>query len=352
MQDKRAKEFLTKLAAGIRSAAIGERSVLIVGFSGGRDSLALLSGLAELAGAGKLPAFTLAAAHYHHNLRGAEADGDQQFCRAWCARRQIPFYTARSAQLAPGQPNLEQRARAARYAWMAELRQQLVNEGYAPVWLLTAHHQEDQAETLLLHLLRGSGGAGLCGMRAASGYLLRPLLDTPRADIMAYLTARGLCWREDASNQSTDYTRNYVRREIMPRLKKINPQINAKLAQTAHIQAAVEDLLAAVTHDKMRRAEQSSGQVKYPWAELAAEPVAIRRRLVRAMWCAVKKQNVCSLEFARVEEVLRLPQGGNLHLTGGVAAKREGTLLVMVEQSPEALALRRNKSRSGQNKQR
>ncbi len=352
MQDKRTKEFLAGLAAHIRPTLTGERPLLLVGFSGGRDSLALLAGLSELAGSGKLPAFQLAAAHYHHNLRGQASDGDQNFCRAWCARRGIPFYTARAAELAPGQPNLEQRARAARYTWLAELRQQLINEGYAPVWLLTAHHMEDQAETVLLHLLRGAGGTGLCGMRGQNGYLLRPLLDTPRAAIMAYLAARGLCWREDATNQSTDYTRNYLRREIMPRLQKINPQITGKLAQTAQMQAAAEDFLAAVTQEKLRRADIAAGRASYPWAELAAESPAIRRRLVRALWCAVKKQNVCPLEFARVEEVLSLPPGGSLHLFGGVAALRRGSLLLMAEQPEEQLSRRRAKSRSGQNKPR
>lgn len=355
MQDKRAKEFLAKLAAGISPCLAGERPLLLVGFSGGRDSLALLAGLHELnklAGAGKLPAFQLAAAHYHHNLRGQAADGDQNFCRAWCARRGIPFYTALAQGLAPGQPNLEQRARAARYAWLGEVRQKLLDEGYAPVWLVTAHHREDQAETVLLHLLRGAGGTGLCGMRGQSGCLLRPLLDTPRADIMAYLAARGLCWREDASNQSTDYTRNYLRREIMPRLKKINPQINSKLAQTARIQASAEDFLARVTQDKMRQAEVAAGVVKYPWAAFTAEPLALRRRLVRALWCAVKKQSVCPLEFARVEEVLRLSPGGTLHLAGGVAAGRRGKMLVMLEQPEDMLSRRRAQSRSGQNKPR
>ena len=169
---------------------------------------------------------------------------------------------------------------------------------------------------------------------------------------MAYLTARGLCWREDATNQSTDYTRNYLRREVMPRLKTINPQIAGKLAQTAQIQAAAEDFLAEVTQEKMRQAEAAASRVSYPWAELAAAPLALRRRLVRALWCAVKQASVCPLEFARVEEVLHLPPGGSLHLAGGVAALRRGKMLIMLEQGAEALARRRAQSRSGQNKPR
>ena len=350
MAGEHTAEFLDRLQAELLPYLDAPRPLLLAGFSGGRDSLALLWGLHLLTQGGLQGRFRLAAAHFNHNLRGAEAAADEDFCRDFCAGHGIEFFTATAAGLAPGMPNMEQQARAARYNWFAELRRDLSAAGYTP-FLLTAHHLEDQAETVLLHLLRGSGGGGLAAMRRRSGWHLRPLLDCPRAEIEQVLAEAGLNWREDSSNACLEHTRNYLRAEVMPRLREINPRADTALARAAEISAAEEEFFAGLLREKMRRAEFAAGGVSYPWADFAAEPLAVRRRLVRELWLAASGRAVCPLTYTQVETVLRLSPGQSLNLSGAVWAARRGKKLLFRAPSGAELRRRQEKSRSGQRRE-
>ncbi|HDQ9214135.1 TPA: tRNA lysidine(34) synthetase TilS, partial [Pseudomonas aeruginosa] len=181
-----------------------------VAFSGGLDSTVLLHLLAQLARSEALPA--LSALHVHHGLQAA-ADGWPAHCQAVCRSLGIPLRVER-VQVAVG-GSIEQAARDARYrAFQANL-----GEGQV---LLTAQHLDDQAETLLFRLLRGAGLRGLAAMPASrplgGGRLCRPLLGVSRAELEAYAQTHRLDWVEDPSNQDPRFSRNYLRREIMPRL--------------------------------------------------------------------------------------------------------------------------------------
>lgn len=350
MPENQQGKFLTRLKAELLPHLAGENTLLLAGFSGGRDSLALLYGLHLLSKGELAGRYRLVAAHLNHNLRGAEAAADAEFCRDFCAGRGIELVTA-TAELSPDMPNLEQRARAARYGWFAGLRRQYLAAGFRP-FLLTAHHLEDQAETVLLHLLRGSGTAGLAAMRQQSGWHLRPLLACPRAEITGFVTAAGLSWREDSTNAELDHTRNLLRAKVMPRLREINPRLDSALAQTAALAQADEEHLQAVAARKMAQAELSPGQAAYAWAALQSEPLAIRRRLVRALWLAASGEAVCPLTYDQVEAVLKLRPGQSLHLSGAVRAARRGKSLRFTMPSAAELAARRAKSRGGQVKTR
>ncbi len=163
-----------------------------VALSGGADSVALLL----------LTPPPVAAVHVHHGIRGAEADRDAEFCRALCARLKIPFtvlYADVPARAGETGESLETAARAERYRLLVEFA---VANGMAGV--LTAHHADDQLETLLQHLLRGSGLRGMCGIpavrREGELLLVRPMLETPKEEILAYLTARGETYVTDSTN--------------------------------------------------------------------------------------------------------------------------------------------------------
>ncbi|HIJ96952.1 MAG TPA: tRNA lysidine(34) synthetase TilS [Desulfuromonadales bacterium] len=212
---------------------------LIVAISGGADSTALLDLLTRLPGYN----LRLVAAHLNHCLRDADSDGDQEFCHTLAERCAIPFESQRIAvkQLAEQQHlNLEDAGRQARIRFLDQLRS--IN-GAAAVVL--AHHADDQAETVLMRLLRGSGITGLSGMahRNQRGYV-RPLLDIPRSEIERYLRERGLSWREDASNRDTDFLRNRIRHQLLPVLEQYNPAIRSTLSSTAAIIGDDESLLA------------------------------------------------------------------------------------------------------------
>lgn len=321
--------------------------LLVVALSGGRDSVALLHGLVQLQKQGDFARlgldFALLAAHFNHGLRGAESDGDEAFCRDFCAQLGVEFVSFRAVGLAAA----ENSARKARYAWLWQVCDEEAAKGFKPVWLVCAHHQEDQAETVLLHLLRGSGTAGLAAMRRQNGSLLRPLLTAGRAEIDAYLQAHGLIWREDSSNAELDYTRNRLRNQLMPLLREYNPRLNAALAQTAEVAAAEADFLQECVRQKMQQATVEQGLVAYLLQDWQKEPLALRRLLVRALWQAASRNPVCALSFEQTEAVLALPLHKTMHLPGGVAVvKNHGWLRFW--RIPEAeMRRRRAKSRAG-----
>ena len=187
---------------------------VFAGVSGGADSLALLLLLAKL----RQPlGFTLSVAHLNHGLRGAAADGDEAFVRDWCLKLDIPFFSSRtdvaalSAELGIG---LEDAGRRARHALFAELSARAESSG--PVRIALAHHLDDQAETILMHLGRGSGLDGLVGISPQNGRLVRPLLGQSRRSIEQWLAGQGIEWRHDASNDEALALRNRIRHQVIP----------------------------------------------------------------------------------------------------------------------------------------
>jgi tRNA(Ile)-lysidine synthase len=202
-----------------------------IAFSGGLDSTVLLHLLATLANAESLPA--LSAIHIHHGLQ-ATADAWPQHCQSVCDALGVPLQVKRVT--VKGGASLERAARDARYAAFSSLTQ--TNDV-----LMTGQHRDDQAETLLFRLLRGAGVRGLGGMPqqrpVGQGALVRPLLDVSRAELESYAQAHQLHWIEDPSNQDRQFSRNYLRHQVMPVLTERWPQAQASMARTAvHLREA------------------------------------------------------------------------------------------------------------------
>jgi len=250
---------------------------LIVGVSGGADSVALLDLLATL------PGFPLAliVAHLNHCLRGDESDGDQQFVQQLADRYQLPCELRRVdiRQLAQQQHlSLEEAGRAARYAFFDELRTR-----HHAAAIAVAHHSDDQAETLLLRLLRGAGTTGLAAMAARNrAGIIRPLLPISRQELREHLSARGLTFREDSSNSDQAYLRNRIRHELLPLLQEYNPAITQRLSATACLLGEDETLLLHCTETTFRQlACSGSGWNALELAGLRQQPQALRLRLYR-----------------------------------------------------------------------
>ncbi len=216
-----------------RHQLLNHGKMLVLAVSGGVDSLAMLHILHTLA-----PEFEmrLHVATLDHGLRGAESAADTAFVREQAAALDLPVTAGFADVAAYAQQHklgIEAAARRVRYRFLADVAEQVGAPAVA-----TAHQQEDQAETLLLHLIRGAGLTGLRGMQPRTALpdgiaLVRPLLDTSRADLEAFLNEHGLTAREDASNADTRYTRNRVRHDVLPLLRAINPAVVANLAHTA-----------------------------------------------------------------------------------------------------------------------
>ena len=219
-------------------AGLGEGRGLLVALSGGLDSVVLLHALLRLREEFGL---RVEAAHLEHGIRGEESLCDMAFVQALCDAWQLPLSCRQiSAPALAAQKgwNLEQAARNARYAFLEETRRQRGLD-----WILTAHHGDDQAETVLLHLARGSGLGGLCGMRARTGRVLRPLLGLDRAQLAEYAARNGLSYREDSSNQDLRYARNRLRARVLPELRAINPAVAANIRRCALALQEDEDYL-------------------------------------------------------------------------------------------------------------
>lgn len=271
-------ELLSLLDRTIREHRLFQPDdTIVVAISGGADSTALLNLLT------RLPGYTLrlVAAHLNHCLRGVESDADQEFCRKMAARYSIPFRSKRvdvRKFASENRLNLEDAGRRARILFLDEICSE-----YGAGAVALAHHADDQAETILMRLLRGSGMAGLSGMayRNDRDYV-RPLLEISRSEIEQYLRRAGLSWREDASNSDTTYLRNRIRHELLPDLEKYNPAIRSSLAATASLLSDDEALLAELTEQAFTKlCRTGEGETVCSVAQLRILNPALRRRVLR-----------------------------------------------------------------------
>ena len=214
-------------------------ATVVVGLSGGADSVALVDVLSALApGRG----FTVVAAHLDHGLRAGSA-ADAAFCAELCERLGVAFATARAdvrARARREKGGTEEAARSERYAFLREVKQR-----HGATVIAVAHTLDDQAETFLLRLLRGAGSAGLGAMRPLAGDVIRPMLAATRRDVIAHLEARGLDWREDETNADLSFLRNRTRHELLPYLeRRFNPKVRQALARAASVLADEAGVLA------------------------------------------------------------------------------------------------------------
>jgi tRNA(Ile)-lysidine synthase len=311
---------------------------LIVAFSGGADSTALLDILANLPGHN----LELVVAHLNHLLRGAEADDDELFARAAAERYGCPFALARVdvAVLARQTGvSLEEAGREARYAFLRE-----VAVKHAAVAVAVGHHKGDQAETILLRLLRGAGGSGLSGMRPknSAGTIVRPLLFLRRPEIEAYLHKRGLSWREDSSNAEIRFLRNRIRHELLPYLESFNTDVEERLYRTAEALAADEEVLAAAAAGAFLRAVAVTASGADADIEaLCREPLALRKRLYRQAIEIVKGdlRRISSTHLAAIDKlVFAARPNSELVLPGGIRVIRAYRLLRFTLQREEPLS--------------
>lgn len=218
-------------------------SHLLVAVSGGRDSVVLLKLLQEAG-------YFLEAAHANFGLRGAESDEDEQFVRELCAKAGIPCHVRRfdtSAFMHEKGLSLQEAARELRYAWFDEL----LNSRNLPA-VAVAHHQDDQIETMLINLIRGTGIKGLTGMRPVNGKIIRPLLWARSAQIAAYARQHGLSWRDDSSNQKDDYLRNRIRHHLIPVLNELTGNERGGLEKSVQLIANQSNLYREFS-DKLRQ---------------------------------------------------------------------------------------------------
>lgn len=247
---------------------------MLCALSGGRDSMCLLHILLELA---PEYGFSVACAHYNHRLRDSESDRDARFAEEYCTRLGIPIYLGSGDVAAFAREKglgVEEAARKLRYAFLERTADEIGAQKIA-----TAHNAEDNAETMLLNLIRGSGLSGLGGIPPVRGRIIRPLLKTSRAEIESYLEEKGIPHVEDSTNARDDYTRNRLRHGVLPVLRELNPAFVQNISRTADILREDEEFISELALDFIRENMRKIGESAVLPAKLLEElpnPVSAR----------------------------------------------------------------------------
>ncbi|MDR0897322.1 MAG: tRNA lysidine(34) synthetase TilS [Oscillospiraceae bacterium] len=320
--------LLDRVAQTVREHALllpGEK--VLVAVSGGADSLALLGLLWSLREA---LGIAVEAAHFEHGIRGEASRADAAFVAAFCAERGIPCHVGAGdvpALAHDWHASLEDAARRARYAFFD---QTLLRIGAQKLAL--AHQLEDQAETLLLHLVHGAGLAGLSAMRMQRGNRIRPLLDVPRADLEAYLRSKGIAWREDETNRDAAHARNLLRQRVFPLLRQLNPRVAEAMARTAAQAAIAQDAL------QQGAAQALAGRVKRlpygAFCELGEAPLS-----AEALRAFADYAGLPPLSAVQTTLLAALPPGATANLPGGWRGLRTPQRLHLLSPAPQPAAL-------------
>lgn len=318
---------LRQALAAALSACDMRGKTLLVAVSGGGDSLALLYALHQAQAEFDL---RLCGAHLNHTLRGAESDADAAFVAAAFRRLEMP-YTLQRADVAAYRRahrlSLEDAARRMRYAFLADAAAR-----HAAHAVAVAHTADDQAETLLMNIIRGSGLDGLRGMQpldrltidAADLTLFRPLLGVTRAQTYAYCAALGLQPRQDASNLSLEHARNRIRLELMPLLERFNPASRDALLRLARNAAEDADYIRAQTNavwqDVARQSDADKGVIALNIRAIARQHPAVQSRILRRAVQAVKgsADGISRRNILDMRRLIDGPAGRTLHLPDGI----------------------------------
>lgn len=296
-------------------------SRVLCALSGGMDSMYLLCRLLEGAEGG---GYTVAAAHYNHNLRPA-AGGDEAFVRDWCRQRGVPLAvgsgdvaeTARREGL-----GLEECARRLRYEFLEGAADELGCDLIA-----TGHHAGDNAETVLMNLIRGCGLKGLTGIPERRGRIIRPMLTLTRDEVEGYLREHGVPHVEDESNADLAYTRNRLRREVLPLLEQLNPRAVEHIAQTAARLTQDEGELAAQGARLTAQARRASRGLAIPAGVLAQAPRPIALRAAGELLRRAGLEDRADFRAGALALAVGTDPSGELNVTGGRVYRAYGELV-------------------------
>ena len=305
--------MLNKLRAFLKEQALlspGDKVIAAV--SGGADSVAMLFALYLLRDE---LGITLEAAHFNHHLRGAESDRDEAFVTDFCGRYCIPLHLG-SGRIVSGKKGLEAAARDARYTFLRSL----------PGKVATAHTADDNAETVLMRLIRGTGLKGLGAIAPVSGNVIRPMLTVTRDDVEAFLEEYALPHVEDSSNAEDDFLRNRIRHGILPLMRAENPRIGENLSAMALLLRQDEACLQAMI------SEEQMPDV----SRLKAMEPALRRRTLERFLKAQGVREPEQIHILQAEQLLyHWSPSASMQFPSGVTIGRQYDRLVRLECAPE-----------------
>ncbi len=303
-----------------------ENEKTLVGFSGGADSTALLHILVEFLGKKRIVAF-----HLDHMLRGAESQRDEEFCRAFCHANDITFVSKQINIREYGETAIEETARRLRYEAFEE-----VATAYGCTTVSLAHHAGDNLETMLFHLCRGTGLTGLCGIppKRPLGALtvVRPLLDCTKEEIFTYLQEHSLSYVTDSTNADTDYTRNFIRHEILPKLSDIHPNAAENARRTADILRETDAHLKEEAQALLANTDEASSPIEM----LRSLPPSLRHEVLQTLYGRAGGSSLSAVQSEAVSAlILHEKTNKKVSLTGNITALLDGKMLRFLREKEE-----------------
>lgn len=305
---------------------------LLVALSGGADSVALLKLLCLQREEYDL---RITAAHLHHGIRGIQADEDARYCRELCADLNVQLIEEKidvPALARSSKQGLETAARDARYTFLRRAKARCGAD-----FIALAHHLNDQAETILMHLFRGAGPEGACGMERLSGDLYRPLLEIPKAELAQFLEKTGISWQEDCTNGVSDNPRNALRLHVLPEIEKNYPSATAAISRHGRLQQIENDLLERMMQTYIKERLESGPYGQRLRLEDTDEEAILRR--------AIRKLAGHGLSAEKTDALFALAKRtrGKLEISGSlIAEKTPGHLYFLPVKPvyPDAVPLR------------
>ena len=296
---------------------------IIAGISGGADSVCLFCVLLELR---EKSGIEFIAVHINHGLRGADADADEEFVRSLCDKNGIKLEVFHKDVVSIARKRKQSFEEAGRDVRREAFRE--VMQKYGGTKIALAHHQNDNAETFLMNLARGTGLKGLTGIRPVNGVYIRPLLCMNRNEIEQFLQERGQTFCEDETNSDTKYTRNSLRHLVVPVLEeKVNAQAVRHMNETMEQLGELEEYMNMQTEDAWSRcaAEKGTGELTIDGALFAGYPLIIRKMLVRKAieWLDGGLKNIGHVHIEQVLELFKEQSGRKTDLPGNLEAVRQ-----------------------------
>jgi tRNA(Ile)-lysidine synthase len=317
----------------LRYGMIDSGDRVIVAVSGGPDSVCLLHLLHDLTDEWGMD---LVVAHFDHGLRPAEDEPETAFVRALAQALALPFETEKAAPAAVADASVEEKAREARYRFLEKVR-----TAHRAQKIALGHTLNDQAETVLMRLLRGSGPSGLAGIPPVRDkVIVRPLIGVPRCEIEAYLEGRRCAYMTDSSNLQTQYLRNKIRLQLMPLLQQYQPRLLERLSDTAEFLRSENDYLDLLADRWLDDTADSpkGGDISLPVDDFLALPLPLRRRVARQ---AIKKirKSLRRIKGRHIRSIHELAQAekpqGVLHLPQGLVIQKSYDDLIFSHRAPK-----------------
>jgi tRNA(Ile)-lysidine synthase len=316
------ERLLRSVADSLKRIGLRRDALILVALSGGPDSVALFHAMLRLR---DRFGYRIAAAHLNHAIRGAESDRDEAFVRDLCARCDVDLVVDRAEALSSETPNLEERAREARYAFLSSIADRIGAD-----YIAVAHQADDQAETVMMRLLRGAGASGLAAMaERGSGRIIRPMLSVTRDEVTAYLESIGENFVNDSSNQSRDILRNRLRADLMPMLERnYAPGLRGRLVQLASEMRALDDFVSSAAKRELESIASGHG---LDISRFAGFHPALQAEVIR-QYIKSASGSLRRLERVHIEAVRRLclegPPNGSLDIPGLGLVREYGLLRV------------------------